>query len=82
MQVWVCKKSYEDVKMDVVDGEGILKDDALFSYVFGGVDFGLRWNWFLFKAPYIRWNFDMCISPIYERYMSKKSIEIVERVSI
>ena len=76
MPVWACKKSYEDVNMDVVDGEGILKDDALFSYVFFGVDFGLRWNSVLFKAPYIRWNFDMCISPIYERYVSKKSIEI------
>ena len=32
----------EDEDEDVVDGEGILKDDALFSYVFFGVDFGLR----------------------------------------
>ena len=70
MQVWVCKKSYEDVKMDVVDGEGILKDDALFSYVFFGVDFGLHWNSVLFKELYIRWNFDMCISPIYDSYVS------------
>lgn len=62
--------------MDVVDGEGILKDDVFFLYVFFGVDFGLCWNLVLFKVLYIRWNFDMCILLIYERYVLKKLIEI------